>query len=316
MRIVLISFRKKSGIALISALMVLVILAIIAGCFAQVMYRDSRQATESGLSVVALNAAEAGVDFAIWLHRHNMSIFPLVDYNGGQENSLPFVKFQDGSYHGDEGDYLYAAQGTVYNLPNSIVKNDYDPYQDKLGRYLNGEGSKNLDYEYMFVNELSYNQNDNFMRSDMANSGSDSYCVTFQIREKLDCSSIASNKQRIVDILILSTGKVYRVPDNYDWKNDDDWLKFWDNVKEQNSSCVPLRDMANKGFVEIASRTINTKFRLYGLDSEDWGNMAASSSMCENMEYPSQVESNSTDSELSDYRKYQMPERGKREWFR
>ena len=82
---------RQRGMALISALMVLVILGIIAGCFAIVMNRDSRQSRISSYQIICLNAAQAGIDYAVWLHKHNMAFYPAVDYSesiGGTANRL------------------------------------------------------------------------------------------------------------------------------------------------------------------------------------------------------------------------------------
>ncbi|MBR0520341.1 MAG: hypothetical protein IJJ95_03295, partial [Spirochaetales bacterium] len=78
-----------------------IILGIIAGCFAIVMNRDSRQSRISSYQIICLNAAQAGIDYAVWLHKHNMAFYPAVDYSesiGGTANRLRINNASNNSF--------------------------------------------------------------------------------------------------------------------------------------------------------------------------------------------------------------------------
>ena len=74
---------RRAGVALISALMVMVILMIIASAFVHLTARDVRSSQTVGDSLTTLYLAEAGIEYAIWLNKHNMNVYPAraYDYN-------------------------------------------------------------------------------------------------------------------------------------------------------------------------------------------------------------------------------------------
>ena len=130
--------------ALISALMVLVIMGIIAGCFAIVMTRDSRQSRISSYQLICLNAAQAGIDYAVMLHKHNMALYPLVDYTAANsaDNGLLFPGFAN------REDFVFPRQGALYDLPMSKLadrsNNAYNPVADRQHTYNNGDSSQTI----------------------------------------------------------------------------------------------------------------------------------------------------------------------------
>lgn len=73
---------RPRGVALISGLMVLVILLIIASAFVHLTARDVRSSQTVGDSLLTLYLAEAGLEYAMWLNKHNMALYPSFTYDG------------------------------------------------------------------------------------------------------------------------------------------------------------------------------------------------------------------------------------------
>lgn len=73
---------RPRGVALISGLMVLVILLIIASAFVHLTARDVRSSQTVGDSLLTLYLAEAGLEYAMWLNKHNMALYPSFSYDG------------------------------------------------------------------------------------------------------------------------------------------------------------------------------------------------------------------------------------------
>lgn len=295
---------RPKGMALVTALMVLVILGIIAGCFAMVMNRDARQARISSYQIICLNAAQAGIDYAIMLHKHNMAFYPLVDYskNISQHNMLPM----NNAYNRQQ--QVYPAKGSIYNLPKAGLTtaggSKYSPVADRTGIYKNQASTyKEWDTEYLFVNDLSFWTNANGDYSDVGpdNFMHDSpYIVTFQIRESVE--DLKNNKYTLH---LVSTGKLRCIPEGYEWlraesdSSIDNWAAFANTLSNgTGSSGLSSRRLEELGFTEYASRTVASDF---SFSSAKGG-------------YPSAVDP--IDEELPVNRQYQMPERKKREWFR
>ena len=65
--------RKKRGIALVSALLVLVILATICGGFVSIMAQNTNSARKSADDTILLYTAEAGLEYAKWCVKHNLT---------------------------------------------------------------------------------------------------------------------------------------------------------------------------------------------------------------------------------------------------
>lgn len=73
--------------ALISVLMVLLIIMIVASAFAQLAASDVRTTRDMGQSSVTLYLAEAGVEYAMWMTKHNMDVYPRYDYDYDGDDS-------------------------------------------------------------------------------------------------------------------------------------------------------------------------------------------------------------------------------------
>ncbi|HXE71657.1 MAG TPA: pilus assembly PilX N-terminal domain-containing protein [Candidatus Nitrosotenuis sp.] len=73
--------------ALISVLMVLLIIMIVASAFAQLAASDVRTTRDMGQSSVTLYLAEAGVEYAMWMIKHNMDVYPRYDYDYDGDDS-------------------------------------------------------------------------------------------------------------------------------------------------------------------------------------------------------------------------------------
>jgi hypothetical protein len=74
-------------VALISVLMVLLIIMIVASAFAQLAASDVRTTRDMGQSSVTLYLAEAGVEYAMWMTKHNMDVYPRYDYDYDGDDS-------------------------------------------------------------------------------------------------------------------------------------------------------------------------------------------------------------------------------------
>ncbi len=72
---------RPTGVALVSALMVMVILFIIASAFVHLTARDVRSARTVGDSLLTLYLAEAGIEYAMWMNKHNMAVYPFGAYD-------------------------------------------------------------------------------------------------------------------------------------------------------------------------------------------------------------------------------------------
>ena len=82
---------RPRGVALISGLMVLVILLIIASAFVHLTARDVRSSQTVGDSLLTLYLAEAGLEYAMWLNKHNMALYPSITYNEKHPDDTPYV---------------------------------------------------------------------------------------------------------------------------------------------------------------------------------------------------------------------------------
>lgn len=82
---------RPRGVALISGLMVLVILLIIASAFVHLTARDVRSSQTVGDSLLTLYLAEAGLEYAMWLNKHNMAVYPSITYNEKHPDDTPYV---------------------------------------------------------------------------------------------------------------------------------------------------------------------------------------------------------------------------------
>lgn len=299
----------KSGVALISALMVLVIMAIIAGCFAQVMSRDARLARDSGFSIVTLNSAQAGIDYAIWLHKHNLAYYPVIDYSGNSDdtrrnNQIPAV------YNAGQDEHraydINPLRGTIYNLPCAGLTNasgeSYTPVRERKFQQngtvqqdalYNNELSSGdtMDTEYLFVTDLSFAGGTNFLADT-------SYCATFQIREQVDDTNGVLH--------IMSTGKLRRVPSGYDWQSTGtsaNWLNFVKGLTSSEVGSITSSRLDELGFDEVASRTVSVDL--------NFSSMALSGTV----DYPAGAGINMSSTNPAT-RQMEIPEGGKREWFR
>lgn len=79
---------RPRGVALISGLMVLVILLIIASAFVHLTARDVRSSQTVGDSLLTLYLAEAGLEYAMWLNKHNMAVYPSMDYDVNDDGTV------------------------------------------------------------------------------------------------------------------------------------------------------------------------------------------------------------------------------------
>lgn len=81
---------RPRGVALISGLMVLVILLIIASAFVHLTARDVRSSQTVGDSLLTLYLAEAGLEYAMWLNKHNMALYPSITYNEKDASNVDY----------------------------------------------------------------------------------------------------------------------------------------------------------------------------------------------------------------------------------
>lgn len=212
---------NQSGAALIAALLVIVILVIIAGSFALVMSRDSRTTRMSSESLVNMYAAEAGLNYALWLHKHNMAFYPPVQ-----------MDIDDDATTGDAGLGGETKAGGVYNLPYAGLTDGthyYGPEKERLGTYYD-----KFAVEHVFVNDMAFLDDTNFLKDSK-------YCATFQIREAYE--RMSTNDGRVL-LTIVSTGKIRSVPEGWNWF----------------TGAMTTQKLEEQNFTEHSSRTVSVQY--------------------------------------------------------
>ncbi len=144
---------RPRGVALISGLMVLVILLIIASAFVHLTARDVRSSQTVGDSLLTLYLAEAGLEYAMWLNKHNMALYPSITYNEKHPDDTPYV----------------ISPGEISNL-------------------LVGDGG--TPHERVLLNDLAFD--DRFDATD-AWLRNNHHCGTFEVRQTVEQASGSTN---------------------------------------------------------------------------------------------------------------------------
>jgi len=144
---------RPAGVALVSALMVLVILFIIASAFVHLTARDVRSSQTVGDSLLTLYLAEAGLEYAMWLNKHNMALYPSITYNEKHPDDTPYV----------------ISPGEISNL-------------------LVGDGG--TAHERVLLNDLAFD--DRFDATD-AWLRNNHHCGTFEVRQTVEQASGSTN---------------------------------------------------------------------------------------------------------------------------
>lgn len=228
--------KRPRGVALIAALLVLLILVIVAASFVRVMARDVRTSRMSGDALIAFYTAEAGLEYARWLHKHNIAVYPTAN-----------VTNPDGS-----GTIL---AGSVYNIP--LAKGDNTSFQgvtDSTAAGINDPSAS----EHVFINDMAfYDDTDLF--------GTRRYCSTFQLREisvlTADPNDGFGARAKVV---VISTGRVRQVPNNWVWESD--------SVEDGVYTGKALED---NGFTEVYKRTVLSELRVSSLSESVSSNNSA-----------------------------------------
>ncbi len=172
--------RKNRGIALIAVLLVLSALMVLTMGFATFTAADHTVSKTYHQSIVTLYLAQAGLEYAQYLLKHNMLIFPAFQLNA--DGNHPYVN---------------------YNLPSQGYA-----YPGEASNLYQGE-------EHLVISQLSWGSGSaNWVYQIL---GDNSYCGTFYVKvtEKEDDNVTPSNPAKRV-LYIKSVGKIRLVPPGHD----------------------------------------------------------------------------------------------------
>lgn len=178
---------RRRGVALVSALMVMVIIVILSGAFVAMTASDVRTSQSAGDSLVTLYLAEAGVEYAMWLNKHNLAIYP---------NASP-------SY--DTGFETSNEDGAGNDQPGSVVTLTIPTETPAGGVASAGDKAQ----EHILLNDLALaDAIDWFTR--------DKFCGTFQVYQTV---TVDPGDADAYIVKITSVGRIRRIPDGWDWSS-------------------------------------------------------------------------------------------------
>ena len=175
--------KKKSGVALVSALLVLVILATICGGFVSIMAQNTTSARRSADDSILLYTAEAGLEYAKWCVKHNLTYYPVRDLYTAQSTTVPKIK-----------------AGGLYNFWGSAAYFMFPGFE--LASSVKANAPITRCSEYIYWSSLSYNSNTaSGSKNVFFRSGETRYLATFQISTglKWDNGSADSTYNNISD---------------------------------------------------------------------------------------------------------------------
>lgn len=184
---------KKSGVALVATLLVMLIVMVMAVGFVFFTVNDMVVSKNIIDAVTTLNLAEAGIDYAIFLAKHNMTMYP-------------------GTYAGVTNDVSdFPAGYAVYNAAY---------YGSSSQIYYNGQIIKlnqtaGAGQEHVVVSSLSYG-GDNYLSEG-------NHCGTFELR--ISSTSDTGTKRNIV---FESIGRVRAIPARF--TGTPDWTTMKDGT--------------------------------------------------------------------------------------
>jgi hypothetical protein len=141
-----------------------------------------------------MNLAEAGIDYAIWLLKHNMTIYPGTDPNGADQYKSGYRVFNAAAYGYNTADY---PNGSIVNLN------------------VNPLSTTSAALEHVVISNLSYGGS-NFLSEG-------NHCGTFEMHI-VSITDGGSGTNAYKDILFESIGRVRQVPSIYG--DSPDWTRM------------------------------------------------------------------------------------------
>ena len=119
------SSRRSLGVALVSALMLMVIILIIASAFVHLTARDVRSARTVGDSLLTMYLAEAGIEWAMWMNKHNMDMYPSDSYD-----------INDDGASDARGSVVWLLKNNLVTPQEHVLVNDlsFDSYDNWLAK--------------------------------------------------------------------------------------------------------------------------------------------------------------------------------------
>lgn len=188
---------KRHGVALISALLLLVILAVITTGFAQLMSNDMQRARKTADDYITLYTAEAGVEYAKWLIKHNMRLYPAVPCDTDNDAGLNTPEDPVGSIYNliDVNSWGFA--------PGSLMQDDVE---GDAGTTIN---ANKFARENVFINDAAF-VDDNFLHQRL-------YCATFNIRLYNSFPTNMSSTVTTASNQICSTATLWEQPPGWQW---------------------------------------------------------------------------------------------------
>ncbi len=205
--------KKKRGIALVSALLVLVILATICGGFVSIMAQNTTSARKSADDTILLYTAEAGLEYAKWCVKHNLTYYPVRDLYTAQSTTTPKIK-----------------AGGLYNFWGSAAYFMFPGFE--LSDSIKNTAAISRRCEYIYWSSLSYNSGTaSGSKNVFFQNGETRYLATFQISTGLKWNNgtinsdynstsdvnyiraVGSSGQRGFPVELSSTARLWRLDD-------------------------------------------------------------------------------------------------------
>jgi len=189
--------KKRRGVALISTLLVMLIIMVLAAGFVFFTANDLVVSRNMVDTAVTLNLAESGIDYAIYLLKHNMTIYP-------------------GTYAGVAGDVSnfpsgYAVYNAAYYGSNSTLCGN----GSIINLYVTTLPSGSSALEHVVISSLSYGGS-NFLTEG-------NFCGTFELHI-VSQSDVGSTRS----ILFESIGRIRSIPTRF--TGTPDWTTMKDGT--------------------------------------------------------------------------------------
>lgn len=206
---------RNRGIALISVLLILSAMMVLTMGFATFTATDHIISKAYHRSAVTLYLAQAGLEYAMYLLKHNMLIFPGWPPQGDDEDGDGNLDPYDDQSADHQG---YKRVGEAVNLfpkvnaSSEMIGTLWDTeYDSTNGYYTHGE-------EHLVISQLSWgDEDDNYVYWIL---GDNNYCGTFLVQVYECADPVASDADSSRVLIIKSIGKVKKIPSGSDPTGD------------------------------------------------------------------------------------------------
>ncbi|MGM9999478.1 MAG: hypothetical protein ACI38Q_08865 [Candidatus Bruticola sp.] len=260
--------KKKRGVALISALFVLVIMATICGGFVSIMAQSSSASRRDAEESILLYTAEAGLEYAKWCVKHNLTYYPVRDLYTASSSTVPRIKAG--------GLYNFWGSSAYFAFPGADVSSSNVASIDYLTRR----------YEYLYWTDLSYeNPNQSGHKNVFDINGEKRFLTTFQISvgvvwDNAKTSStynnastvnyvraVGSSSERGFPVELVSTARLWSLKDNG---------QLYNAFNNQNSTyqlnlVETSKLIQDLGAVQEAARTLHCTF-MHAVNADQYVN--------------------------------------------